>query len=58
MGISNEVMVPEETLLEGTSFSRCKHHETADYGDDVTEFDATTSGIIAPVSLVGLFRYF
>jgi putative transposon-encoded protein len=58
MGSSNEVMVPKEKLLKGTPFSRHKHRKKADGKDDVTEFGASASKIIAPVSFVALFRYF
>jgi hypothetical protein len=50
MGSSNEVMVPKEKLLKGTPFSRHKHRKKADGEDDVTEFGASASKIIAPVS--------
>jgi hypothetical protein len=48
-------MVPKE---KGTPFPRHKHREKADGEDDVTEFNASASKIIAPVSFIALFRYF
>jgi hypothetical protein len=54
----NEVMVLEDKLPKGSPFSYHNHREKANDEDDVTDFDASASKIIAPVSLVGLFRYF